>query len=41
VEEMTGFGWSAAVAVEGNEGEEDAATARGRSWRRRRCDDLC
>jgi len=26
---MTGLGWSAAVAVEGNEGEEDAATAGG------------
>jgi hypothetical protein len=41
VEEMTGLGWSAAVAVEGTEGEEDAATAGGRSWRRRRCDELC
>jgi len=26
---MTGLGWSAAVAVEENEGEEDAATAGG------------
>ncbi|KAI5562093.1 hypothetical protein BDE02_15G032100 [Populus trichocarpa] len=38
---MTGLGWSAAVAVEGTEGEEDAATTGGRSWRRRRCDELC
>jgi hypothetical protein len=36
---MTGLGWSAAVAVKGTEGEEDVATAGGRSWRQRRCDE--